>query len=382
MPLKACRATHPPVTPNGRQHTMTSGHKTLTAFLTVIGALLIVIIGLCVEWPLWAWPASAAVLVAIAVVAVKAADRRRSPFPQELMLEPDLPIPPLERREQRITDVALPSDTDDYDFIFSATVRWCPIDDAPADAPVVNAGSLAIDAVLNRAREITARKSPGRSTLAQYQLNGELGTMLADPTGRVYAMAENVLLTLSDQDQERLAKLSAVRKDEAVWEHERKYEQSRRAYLGGDVLKNTGSAVVWWLAKNDDKVDKAVADLGLLAQLSSAANNQDVPERFRHLVPQPVPEWGEPVAERSEEEYEAVEEDPSAADRFDEMLNAMGFDEDDPRRSLFAERVARAAAAADQHGTAEEIRQRFDAPKTPDDGAGPPFGPPDEAPTP
>ncbi|MEU8579995.1 hypothetical protein [Streptomyces abikoensis] len=374
---------------------MTSGHKTLTAFLTVIGALLVVIIGLCVEWPLWAWPASAAVLAASAVVAVKAADRRRSPFPQELMLEPDLPIPPLERREQRVTDVALPSDTDDYDFIFSATVRWWPAEDAPADAPLVNAGSLAIDAVLNRAREITARKSPSRSSLAQYQLNGELGTTLPDPTGRVYAMAENVLLTLSDQDQERLAKLSAVRKDEAVWEHERKYEQSRRAYLGGDVLRNTGSAVVWWLAKNDDKVDKTVADLGLLAQLSSAANNQDVPERFRHLVPRPVPEWAEPVAGQSEE-YEAAGEDylefpdrtsgdtpgdPSAADRFDEMLNAMGFDEDDPRRSLFAQRVARAADAADQHGTAEEIRQRFDAPRTPDDGTDPPFDSPDEAPT-
>ncbi|MEU3355460.1 hypothetical protein [Streptomyces sp. NPDC037389] len=374
---------------------MTSGHKTLTAFLTVIGALLIVIIGLCVEWPLWAWPASTAVLAMAAVVAVKAADRRRSPFPRELMLEPDLPIPPLERREQRITDVALPSDTDDYDFIFSATVRWCPIDDAPADAPVVNAGSLAIDAVLNRAREITSRKSPGRSALAQYQLDGELGTMLPDPTGRVYAMAENVLLTLADQDRERLAKLSAVRKDEAVWEHERKYEQSKRAYLGGDVLKNTGSAVVWWLAKNDDKIDKAVADLGLLAQLSSAANDQDVPERFRHLVPHPVPEWHERAAEQGDE-YEAVEEkylespdktsgdtpgEPSVADRFDEMLTAMGFDDDDPRRALFAQRVARAADAADQHGTAEEIRQRFDAPQAPDDGTDPLFGPPGGEPT-
>ncbi|MGC5563671.1 hypothetical protein ACPYPG_12580 [Streptomyces sp. FR-108] len=62
-------------------------------------------------------------------------------------------------------------------------------------------------------------------------------------------MAENLQLVLVQQDQERLDKLADVRKDEEAWVHQRKYEQSRRRYLGEDVLKNTGSAVVWWLTR-------------------------------------------------------------------------------------------------------------------------------------
>ncbi|MGA5131560.1 hypothetical protein ACPCTO_17280 [Streptomyces olivoreticuli] len=347
---------------------MSSGHKTVTFFLTVICALLVAIVGKCLGWPLWAWLAAAAALVAGPAAVALIASRRKDPLPRELTLEPDLPIPPLERREQRITHVALPSDTPDYDFILSATVRWYPID-APSDAPIINPGALAIDAVLARARVISAQRPPGRSALVQHELNGELGTMLPDPSGRVYAMAESVELILSEQDRERLAKLSGVRKDEAVWEHERRYEQSKRAYLGDDVLKDTGSAVVWWLARNDDRVDTTVKDIGLLAQLSSAANNQDVPEPFRHLVPWP-------------EEEQKEDREATATDLFDRMLSAMGFAEDDPGRALFVDRVANAAEGSARHETAQAIRQRFDAPAAPgtNDGPPPPFGPSEQPP--
>ncbi|KNB49876.1 hypothetical protein [Streptomyces caatingaensis] len=339
---------------------MSSGRKTVTAFLTVIGALLLVILGLSVHWPRWAWAASAAVLVAVPLTATAVWGRRRDPIPRELTLEPDLPLPPLERREQRVRNVALPSDTEDYDFLFSATVRWYP-NDVPSGAPLVNPGALAVDAVLGRARNITATRAPNRCTLVQHELNGDLGVMLLDSTGRVHAMAEDVVLTLTEQDRERLGKLSAVRKDEAVWEHERKHEQNKRAYLGEDVLKNTGSAVVWWLAKNDDKIDKAVADLGLLAQLSSAANNQDIPDHLRHLVPRPP---ADPEEDRG----------LSAADHFAEMLRAMGLGADDPRCALFVQRVVRAAAAADRTATAEDLRQRFAPAGSSEDGEEAPSG--------
>jgi hypothetical protein len=211
--------------------------------------------------------------------------RRQNPFPPELLREPDLPVPPLERRELRVSDIALPSAADDYDFLFSATVRWCPVP-VPAGTPPINASGLAVDAILARARALTSIRNPERSSLAQHELNGQLATMWDDSTSRVQALAVDVTLTLADQDRERLAKLAAVRKDEAVWEHERKYEQSRRSYLGDDVLRNTGSAVVWWLHRNDDRIDKTVKDLGLLAQLTSAANDEDVSERLRHLLPE------------------------------------------------------------------------------------------------
>lgn len=116
--------------------------------------------------------------------------------------------------------------------------------------------------------------------------------MAENSTGRVQAMALDITLSLSEPDQERLDKLAAVRKDEDVWEHERKYEQSRRAYLGEDVLKDTGSAVVWWLHRNEDSIDTTVKDIGLLAQLTSAANDEDISERLQHLIPHAVPEAG------------------------------------------------------------------------------------------
>src|SRR5690606_13970414 len=91
----------------------------------------------------------------------------------------------------------------------------------------------------------------------------------------------------------------------------RKYECDRREYLGKDVLKDTGSAVVWWLAKHDDQVKQAVDEIGPLAQLSSAANDRDVPERYRHMVPYPPPEA--PATDR-----------PHGADRMYEHVAASG----------------------------------------------------------
>lgn len=98
------------------------------------------------------------------------------------------------------------------------------------------------------------------------------------------AMTEDVRPTLHQHDQERLDGLAGVRKDQAVWEHQRKYERSTHKYLGEDVLKDTGSAVVWWLAKNDEQVERTVEDLGMLARLTSAVNDTDVPERLRALI--------------------------------------------------------------------------------------------------
>lgn len=341
---------------------MSSGHKTVTAFLTLICGLLLVILGLCAGWPLWVWPVVAAALVAVPLLLVWLAGRRPDPLPRALLCEPDLPIPPLERREHPVAHVALPSEEADYDFLFSALVRWHPADDAPG-APIINPGALAIEAVLERARRVTEVASPARSTLVQHELNGALGTMRPDASGQVMAMAENVTLTLSDVDQARLDKLAAVRKDEAVWEHERKYEQNRRAYLGTDVLRDTGSAVVWWLARNDDQVEKTVKDLGLLAQLTSAANNADVPAQFQHLVPYPLPQPAPYEQNGHAPAPLPLPEIPaSAGDHFAALLDAMGLAEDDPRRALFARQMAHTAASYAAPEAGEELLTRFDTP--------------------
>ncbi|MDI3406615.1 hypothetical protein [Streptomyces cavernicola] len=351
---------------------MRSGHKIMTGFVAVLFALLIVIVGLCVEWPLWSWPAAFG-LLAVGTAVALALFRQKPPLiPYEHQLEPEAPLPPVERWECVIRNVSLPSISEDYDFQFTATVRWIP-QDASDDAPGINAGGLAVDAVLERARRITQQESPHRSSLVQHRLNGELATMQLDESCRVAAMAERVQLSLSEPDRERLEKLATVRKNEAVWEHERKWEQSKRAYLGDDVLRTPGSAVVWWLAKNEEKVDKTVADIGLLAELSSAANDQPVPQGFHRFVPglaasepqtagEESTSW--PSAPRSPHEYA------------DFVVGNCGLDEDDPRRLLFIERMAKAAEAAGL----DEIRdallrqvddfappQDADAPEPPED---------------
>ncbi|BAU81923.1 hypothetical protein SLA_0972 [Streptomyces laurentii] len=339
----------------------------MTAFLTLLGGLVIVIAGLCAEWPWWGWPASFGALLALAGAALLRAHRRRPVIPPEHLLEPDRPIPPVERWEEIVRDVSLPSASPDYDFLVTARVRWVPVD-VPHGAREVSGAGLALDAVLTRAQVITRGQSPQRGSLVQHQLSGELGTMQPDVTGRVLAMAEDITVRLSDADRERLDKLATVRKDEAVWEHERKWEKNKRAYLGEDVLASTSSAVVWWLAKNDDKVDKAVADIGLLAQLASVANDTPVPERLRPYVEDPhqVPSPGSDTA--APPDTEDPEPRDTVAETFTRFMEETGLTEDDPVRGLFLRRVAEAARAARMPGAdtlerlADEADEPFDDP--------------------
>ncbi|MFJ9586852.1 hypothetical protein [Streptomyces acidicola] len=365
---------------------MHSGQKALTGFVTVILTLLLLIVGLMTRWPSWAWPVSVCVLGAYVAAAFAYARRRRPVMPPERQLEPDLPIAPVERWECVVRDVALPSLSDDYDFLFSATIRWLP-QDPPSDASTVNLGGLAVDAVLERARLVTQQSSPRRSSLVQHRLNGELATMLPDASGRVVTMADNVRLKLEEADRERLEKLATVRKDEAVWEHERKWEQSKRAYLGDDVLKSPGSAVVWWLAKNDERIDKTVSDIGLLAELASAAHDQPVPSDFHRFIPglaaEPAPDalW-EPGPGPARAEPRTADDD------VDRLLECLGISEDDPQSLLFLKRVADDAEAAGQFAMADAIRRRLalfsQGRSMPDEAYDPepPYGeaPPDDAP--
>lgn len=175
-------------------------------------------------------------------------------------------------------------------------------------------------------------------------------------------MAENVSLTLLEQDQERLDRLADVRKDKAVWEHQRKYEQSKRQYLSEDVLKDTGSAVVWWLAKNDEQVEKTVADLALLAQLTSAANDTDIPERLQDLVSRQPDERIDP--EFLEESPATTAQERTAADHLSGFFDAMGFTEGDDRRTMLAKQISDIITQQNRYETAEDLRRRFDPPAT------------------
>lgn len=269
-------------------------------------------------------------------------------------------------------------------------MRWCPVDPTTNDQ-LINPGALAVEAVLARARQVTASLKPFRSSLVQHELNGALGVMAEDREGHVRAMALDVHLTLVEEDQERLDRLAAIRKDEAVWEHQRKYEQNKREYLGDDVLQSTGSAVVWWLAKNDDQVEKTVKDIGLLARLSSAANNAEVDEPFRHLVPEshPSPDpaehtvavTGEVGSRLGQEPLGHGNGAPDAVDLFTDAFRLVGFRPGDDESALIADQLALAITGRDSV-TAEELRRRFAqrlVPRT--DDTGPPQPEADDGPS-
>jgi hypothetical protein len=297
-------------------------------------------------------------------------------IPQEYLLEPDRPCPPPQRQEMRVMNVLLPSAEKDYDFLFSATVRWVILD-PPAGAYPVNPDGLAVDAVIARAREVAAQEPPARCSLAQHRLNGVLAAMEPDPKGRVLAMAEEVSLALCDLDLERLTKLSGVRKDEAVWEHERNHERNKRAYLGDDVLRNPGSAVVWWLSKNEEQIEDAVNRIGTLAQLSAAANNGDVDGPFRRFVPglqATSAEGGAPQEFAPLANGHPRPESPLDT-TLDEFLHSMmkyfGFRPDDPELLHCAHRLADAARAAGRTEKSDEIRRHFDASAADDDDQAP-----------
>ncbi|WP_371606629.1 hypothetical protein OG725_31745 [Streptomyces sp. NBC_01213] len=347
---------------------MTTGHKTTTVFLTILCGLVLTIFGLTEQWPTWAWPSLAVILVAAPGVAFKIAGRRRGSVP--VAFEEHHTAAPIERTEHNVSRVALPSQWPDYDFLISATVRWYALD-ASRPGRVLNPAGLAVESVLDRARVVTEQREPGRVSLVQHELSGALSSLLPDSTGQLHAMAEDVRLILHEHDQERLDSLAGVRKDQAVWEHQRKYEQSKRKYLGEDVLKDTGSAVVWWLAKNDEKVERTVEDLGLLARLTSAANDTDIPERLRDLIPQPREvEDGQVLADRQAAPFGRA---PTAADHLADALTALNLEDADTQRRLLAKQFADAIRDQDQHETADDLVRRFDPPAafTPEDGEPP-----------
>jgi hypothetical protein len=307
------------------------------------------LIGLA-HWPVWAALALTLVLATVAIVLIRGRRHRLNQLPAESEFTA-AGMPPPVRRKERVTEVHLPSELEDYYFLFSATVLWSP-NATVADESLINLSALAVNAVLRRAREITQQRDPGNASLVGHELGAALARMQADATGCLLAMAQSVQLTLPDHDQQRLDKLAAVRKEEAIWTHERRYEQSKREYLSGDALKDPGSAVVWWLTRNDDQVEKTVQDIALLAQLFAAANNTAVPETFQQIVTgataqeSPIP----PTPDLN----------VSAADHFDAFLRAMRLDEGNPERVLFARRVADLAMKHGQTEIADEMMDRLD----------------------
>ena len=176
-------------------------------------------------------------------------------------------------------------------------------------------------------------------------------------------MAESVQLVLPDHDEERLeSSRSCARKRPSGSTSGNTSREGE--YLSGDVLKDPGSAVVWWLTRNDGNVEKTVHDIALLARLSAAANNTDVPETFQEVSGRAclrtLAKSALSGVRMARTCPQPAESGYFAADHFDAFLRAMGLGEDDPERALFARRVADLTAKHGRPEITEEGGDRFD----------------------
>jgi hypothetical protein len=359
----------------GEQETVSHASGSLLPILATLISELVVVVVLFIYGRGW-W--SIVLVVPLIVVTMLMAKSRRVPVqPPHFSDVPAQPLPPPEPQSTVVADVRLPSRQDDYYFLFSATMSWLPGPEKEPGVPA-HAAALAVESILSRARLITRQREPGDASMIRHELGSELGRLLPDPARRVQAMASEVQLAIPEEDRERLDRLAGVRKDEVVWQHERKYEQSKREYLSQDVLKDTGSAVVWWLTRNGDQIEKVVSDIDKLAQLSAAANNNMAVEEAAAsgLTASfgPEPAYAGANGHDRFSQSASSNDSKSAGDCAAEFLDATYPDQNDPGRLLLAKRLAEMTRAHGRTDIADALYQRFDlsedptSPLEPEDG--------------
>lgn len=327
------------------------------------GAIIVLTVAVALDWSGWlvgaAILAAAATLVDIPAVAHRLRDLPRTgPLRDDVaepMRHPEPTLPPQMRCQ--LPAVGLPTAIPAFTVIFSATVHWRELNDT-GSVSYLDAPALARHAVLQRAARLTSTESPEEVEFVKHRLAADLGLPMRDETSSLEAWASDISLTLPAGDTERLRVIAEARKDDEVWEQERRYERSRRQYLGDDVLKSPGSAVVWWLARDtrdSSQLTEAVALIGALAQLSSAANDIPVPPLYQpHLGngahPDPYaaaepPQWAPPPAS------------PAVA-----LVEHVANGSSEHRRAMFSSDLATLLDSYDSRDDAQQIRNRYNAP--------------------
>jgi hypothetical protein len=353
---------------------MTPQYKVAVTTLTSAAVVVLIVLGVSLQWYVGVTITAVLVCCAVAALVALAVDRHDRQLMEQRNLYVPPPPPPPAAAEPAIyqvvvQEVNLASAWPDYEFLFGATVYWRTVGN-PTPTPHVRPGALAVDAIIRRAAKAAEVEQPGMAVRLQHRLDDLLGVVEHDPSGRVEAWADQVRTSLSEADVNRLRTLSDIRKDKAVWEHKRNYECDRREYLTEDVLKSTSSALVWWLSRNESNVTGAVELIGTMARLSAAARDEDVPERFRHLVPAsalPDPDAGQPrfatvgsdgAGQPFAVDFALFNGGRSAIDLVTALMGALHLD--DGQRALFAARMVREIEAIGDEATAEQVRSRFD----------------------
>lgn len=175
---------------------------------------------------------------------------------------------------------------------------------------------------------------------------------LADPKRRVYTRAGSVELTITADDQRLLDERDKLCKQEDLWDHRRRLELNKRRYLADDVLKSPASAVVWWLARNDDKPEKVAENIEVLTRLADAADTsaEASTSRVRRFG---AADHGDNTA------MTTAAPPPTTAERFDAYLDSFGFPGGDARL-LLTKQVADWVEAHGFPAAAREMTSPYD----------------------
>ena len=271
--------------------------------------LILYVVSLVVGLPGWAAVVLTVVLLVLLAVVWKQPDEPRpvvtKPAPAPSVVLPDRESAFSGPPTRTVADVRLPSASPDFQFSFSAIVQWSTVLSGSRHADL---GAVAVDALLERARGLTARQQVTEESLNQHRLAALLGEPALDEKGQVRSWATEVRLRLPDADQKHLQHLAALHRREQTTLLERRMEQDKRAYLKEDVFATPGSAAVWWLVNHPGEVENAVGLLDTLSELSAAAN--DLPVQRADAIDRPPPT-------RAELAFSAAVDDLATADDAD-----------------------------------------------------------------
>jgi len=322
-----------------------------------LGVLAIAAVGLplvvAIPLKLSIWVVAAIIGVLLAAVAVRAVQLRNRGVEQWRALQPvAAPPPPAPARpvEYQLSGMPVASADQDYRFLLAARVFWRQVPKT-AGWPNANPSALAMESILERAWEVTVQLDPQDCQLAQCRLAASLGVAARDKSGQVEAWAVDVALSLTADDQQRLAKLAELRKNEQLREEERVAERSARSYIAEDALATPSSAIVWWLARHPDQVDEAVRLREPLARLCAAVRQHEPA----------TADWERPWVFPSHADghvLAAVPDHQESPRNIATNLVHRLFPRTDegPRRARFAEQLANLVSSHGRQDLADEIR--------------------------
>ncbi|MYY17719.1 MULTISPECIES: hypothetical protein [unclassified Streptomyces] len=348
-------------------------HITRLLSVGLVGA--VVAIGAVLTWPVWLWFLLPALIAGALLLDMCVPRSETGRTGNRAESEDDAPEPPVEPPYEETSVVVVPveSAVADCPFLFSATIWWRAVGGGSENTTLThgNPPALAATSVLQRVRWTTSAEHPNRCTFLEHELEGALGIPVPDDTGLVTAYATDVRLVLRQRDREHLEELDGLRKAMGTWESRRTHERNLREYLGEDVLRSPGSAVVWWMARHDEEIERAVEMIAPLTVLSAAANDEEIPEEYRDLFrartdaatedPSGGFEHPEPMdGDRWETGNGGPQEqEPSAGTHMAGLLGSLGVSEDSPEWAAAVYRLAQMADKAGQSEVAEDFRARL-----------------------